>query len=176
MYLITGSLYSAYDQFSWIERLKNTIVEIQTKNKYLVGLCFGHQIIAEALGGRVEPSCYGWQLGTKLIKFTQCDWMRPTKECLHLIHIHQDQVTQLPANATILAEDKECDFEAYQIGERILCCQGHPEFSNDYVEKLLPIIQDRFSQSCYQSAMNSLQKNTNDGNIFAQWVKAFTEK
>ncbi len=175
LFIITGSTYSVYDGFEWISRLEELIQEIEKEDKYLVGLCFGHQIIAQALKGKVERAKGGWRLGMKATEFTNTQWMKPLQNTLNILYIHQDQVVKLPAGAKLLSSNSECGFGAYSIGSRILALQGHPEFSNDYVQALLPIIKERFPEKIYDDAMGSLNEK-NDGVTFAHWVKAFTEQ
>ena len=173
LYFITGSLYSSYEQLTWITKLEDFIRQLDANKKRLIGICFGHQIIAKALGGEVARADNGWGLGLKTIAFDQQTWMQPwQQQGLNIIHIHQDQVTKPPPKAKLLSSNEFCRYESFSIGQHILTIQGHPEFGNEYMNDLLPILKQRFPNELYQRAMASLAQQ-NDGAIFAQWVAAF---
>ena len=85
-WIITGSAYSVYDDFPWINRLKEFIHKIVQENKYVLGICFGHQIIAESCGGKVEKNKMGWELGSYPITLS---------EEVHPIHFSQTLCSML---------------------------------------------------------------------------------
>jgi GMP synthase-like glutamine amidotransferase len=128
-WLITGSKHGAYDDLPWIAPLEAFIREIRAANLPLVGICFGHQIIAQALGGRVIKYPGGWQVGR-----TEYDI---DGETFHLNAWHQDQVTELPEGAEVIASTPHCAYAGLRIGERILTIQPHPEFDAEIVETLI---------------------------------------
>ena len=70
VFIITGSKYSVYDNNAWILELEHFIKEIIAANKPILGICFGHQIIAKCLGGIVEKNALGWELGSYNLKLT----------------------------------------------------------------------------------------------------------
>ncbi len=175
LYFITGSVHAAYDDFEWIRELERFIQKAHATKKLLVGFCFGHQVIAKALGGKVECSKNGWVLGVRNIELDKNQpWLGDEKSALNIVHIHQDQVTIPPPNSTVISGDDLCPNEVLTISNHILTIQGHPEFSNEYFQTLLPIIKDRFNETTYTDAMNTVNL-PNEGAIFAQFVRNFCD-
>lgn len=129
-WLITGSKYGAYEDLPWILRLEAFIREINNQGQPLVGVCFGHQIIAQALGGTVEKFDGGWAVGHQNYVFSDGTNMR-------LNAWHQDQVTVLPANTKVNASNDFCLNAGLSIGDNILTIQPHPEFNPRLLELLL---------------------------------------
>lgn len=172
LYVITGSAASAYEKTPWIEKLKNFVRENQ--NKHFLGICFGHQIIASALGGQVKRANYGWNLGLKpLCIINQKTWMNPSSQNINMIFNHRDQVIQLPKNATLLAGDNIVPIQMYSVKNNILCMQGHPEFTRDYQTALMDHIHEVIGdQQLINIAKKSYQKDHVPQIIF-QWIENF---
>ena len=139
-YLVTGSAAGVYDDLEWIDPLKSLIRDIHAKKKPLVGICFGHQIIAEALGGKAVKSPKGWGVGVRSMAMQDApSYFEDQNGCLTLLYMHQDQVIQAPEGARVFAGDDFCPIGAYTIGENVLCLQGHPEFNPELVDAILDI-------------------------------------
>lgn len=128
-WLITGSRHGAYDDLPWIPRLEQLIRDIYADGRPLVGVCFGHQIIAQALGGKVEKFSGGWQVGVT-------DYEIEGKT-LPLNAWHQDQVTVLPEGAEVVGSSDSCQYAALVYGNRIYTVQPHPEFTATMVDRLI---------------------------------------
>lgn len=128
-WLITGSRHGAYEDHPWIPPLEELIRAIHAVNLPMVGICFGHQIIAQALGGKVVKHPDGWRVGA-----TQYD-IEGTP--LTLNAWHQDQVIEPPDGAEIIGRAEGCDIAAMRIGERIYTVQPHPEYGAAFMQGLL---------------------------------------
>lgn len=174
-YLITGSASGVYDGDPWIEQLKAFIQKL-SGHAPLVGICFGHQIMAEAYGGHVTKSPKGWGAGLHRYDIKRrADWMNSDPETSLSIPVsHQDQVIDLPQDAIVLATS---DFTPYAVLEyprrRAISFQGHPEFSPAYATALIDLRRgSRYQQDFADAAVASLQK-PNDAQRVAGWVRTF---
>ncbi len=127
-WLVTGSKHGAYEDHPFIPPLETLIREIYDADLPLVGICFGHQIIAQAMGGTVEKFAEGWAVGRR-----EYDWNGAQ---IALNAWHQDQVTQRPENARVVASNHFCENAALIYGKRAFTIQPHPEFDAILVEGL----------------------------------------
>jgi len=129
-YLVTGSAAGVYDEFDWIPPLKTFIRDAYKAGKPLVGICFGHQVIAESLGGKAIKSPKGWGCGVRKMPVLHHGKHLPADlKDLTLLYMHQDQVVEAPPEAEILMADDFCTIAAYAIDDKVLSFQGHPEFT-----------------------------------------------
>ncbi len=172
-YLITGSAYGVYDDAPFIATLMEFIRTVFTAGKPLIGICFGHQVIAHALGGYAAKFDGGWGIGTMQVKVVgAADWMPSNTSHLDLIHVHQDQVISLPPHAVRLAESDFCKNAAFAIGKQVFSVQGHPEFTPAYTNALINIREDRIGKYRAATARTSL-KNPHDGRKVGGWILDF---
>ncbi|PWY56390.1 GMP synthase [Legionella qingyii] len=172
-YVITGSRYGVNDDLAWISALEEFIRRLHAARKKIIGICFGHQLIAKALGGKVIKSHQGWGIGMSVNKITQHKpWMSPSLGILNLIVSHQDQVVFLPEEAEVLAASDFCPFYMLQIGDNLLTVQGHPEFSKRYSQALIELRKNNLGKELAAQGLKSLQQHCDD-KVFAKWVINF---
>lgn len=173
--IISGSHVSVYDDYPWIKSLETYLQALIQTNKKIIGICFGHQILAQCLGGEVIKSPKGWGIGsyqTRLVE--KRAWMHQPLETLNLLVSHQDQVVKAPTQANILYQSSFCPNYMMQIDEHILTVQGHPEFKADYLKVLIKQRLNILSPKEYDNGLKSLQRETHDA-LFAKWMLNFIE-
>lgn len=172
-YLITGSRHGVNDGFPWIAQLEEFVRQLHQHQKKVIGICFGHQLIAKALGGKVIKSPKGWGVGISQNSVTaQKDWMNPSQVQFNLLVSHQDQVVELPAEAEVLAGSDFCPNYLMQIGTNLLSIQGHPEFTKAYSEALMISREDTLNETEFKQGMSSLELPEDD-HLIARWIINF---
>lgn len=174
-YLITGSKSSVYDNKPWIPPLLEFVRELNRRGKKIVGICFGHQLIAEALGGKTEKSHKGWGVGLHTHSFrTVPAWHDGDDPDFDILVSHQDQVVQNAEGAQVLAGSEFCENAVCQIGDNILTFQGHPEFVSDYSREVMQFRREQIGEQTYETGMASLAKVPEQDRI-ARWILNFLQ-
>ncbi|WOJ97348.1 GMP synthase [Congregibacter brevis] len=172
-YLMTGSRHSVYDDLPWIAPLKSFVRDLNDRRKKLVGICFGHQLIAQALGGRTEKAAAGWGVGMHHHRFSRRpSWFDEGDLEFPILVTHQDQVTENAEGAEVLASSDFCPNAVCQIGDHILTMQGHPEFVNDYSRAIMEFRRQIISEPVYQSGVASLSEQPATDRM-AHWILRF---
>ncbi|KAE9627217.1 type 1 glutamine amidotransferase [Parasedimentitalea maritima] len=126
-WIITGSKDGVYDDLPWIADLKVSVDGLLNANAPIVGICFGHQLLAEVRGGRVEKFSGGWSVGRTAYTLTSGQQM-------HAMAWHQDQVVDLPPDAIRLGQSDMCENAMMLISGHALGIQPHPEFTANIVK------------------------------------------
>jgi GMP synthase-like glutamine amidotransferase len=176
--LITGSPVGVYDPVAWIAPLKTFIVALAAAGKPQVGICFGHQIMAEAFGGRAAKAPQGWGLGRHSYQVARhprpLAWHREPPASLGLAVSHQDQVLEKPPTARVLAHSDFTPFAALAYEHApALSFQGHPEFCPRFAAALIRSRRGtRFTESQADQALESLEAPL-DGAVAARWMADF---
>ncbi|MEA2009782.1 MAG: hypothetical protein U9N78_03680 [Actinomycetota bacterium] len=171
-WIVTGSRYSAYDDEPWIHRLSDLIRTVHGRVP-LVGICFGHQMIARALGGQVGLAPQGRGIGVLPAHVALAEpWMDPPLDTVRLIASHQDQVLALPPGGRILAGSDFCPVAIYAIGDTTLGIQNHPEFTPAIADALLSQREDQIDATDLKRARASLAGPTDEGTV-ATWISLF---
>jgi len=177
-YVISGSRQSAYDEIPWIIKAKELVRNLYEKKIPVVGICFGHQLIAEALDGKVELAIdKGWGVGVHSwdIKEKQA-WMGDTELPSLALHVsHQDQVTKMPTGGKLLVSSDFCPIAGYQVDEHILSFQGHPEFSREFCNALFSGRVDRIGEEVVKAGQESLKQGVHNDEVGA-WMVNFIKK
>lgn len=172
-WLVTGSKADSFGSDPWIQTLKVYLLKLYQRGEKLLGVCFGHQLLALLLGGQTERASRGWGVGIHHYRLQAAEpWMTPNLDDLTLLISHQDQVTRLPQNATVIASSDFCPFAAYHINDQVLCFQGHPEFIRDYSKALMDIRQESLGEALYRTAVDSLEHD-HHGTTVAEWMMRF---
>ncbi|NBA98381.1 amidotransferase [Pseudomonas sp. R5(2019)] len=172
-YLVTGSKADAFGQQGWINVLRTFLLERYQRGDTLLGICFGHQLLALLLGGECGRAAQGWGLGVHRYQCLEPQpWMTPPRADFALLVSHQDQVSALPDGAQLLASSLFCPVAAFSIGEQVLCFQGHPEFVEGYAQDLLDLRREGYGEDLYSAATATVQQG-HDGALIAQWMLQF---
>ncbi len=127
-WLITGSRHGAYDDLDWIPPLEDLLRAIFNAAKPIVGICFGHQILAQALGGKVAKYKDGWSVGATEY--------RMNAGLVTLNAWHQDQVVERPKGARVIGASDFCENAMLAYGDTALTFQPHPEYDSGFIKGL----------------------------------------
>ena len=155
VYILTGSPSGVYDGDPWISELETFIQEVYSSRTKMIGICFGHQIMAQALGGQVIKSDKGYGLGIMDYDIVGHD------SSLSLPAWHQDQVISAPDNAEVFLTSAFCPIAGLKYDDHAISLQPHPEFSKDFVEDLIKFrTGDTITLEQAELAARSLSKKT----------------
>ena len=172
-YLITGSKSSVYEDKPWIHALIDFVRELDRRRKKIIGICFGHQLVAQALGGRTEKSPKGWGVGLHTHQFSDLpEWHDQGEPGFDILVSHQDQVVENAPGATVLAGSDFCENAVCQIGEHILTFQGHPEFLPEYSREIMDFRREMIGEQAYETGVASLRDDP-QGDRVARWILNF---
>ncbi|KAL3814367.1 hypothetical protein ACJIZ3_015635 [Penstemon smallii] len=139
-FIITGSCNDAFGNDVWISKLLILLNKLHALKKKILGICFGHQILGRALGGKVSRATGGWDIGITKVELKTSSQIftclkMPTS--LSIIECHRDEVRELPPQAEILAWSNRTGVEMFKLGDHIMGIQGHPEYTRDILLHLI---------------------------------------
>lgn len=167
--LITGSPASVHDGADWIAQLEALVRDAVAQELPLFGACFGHQIIAKALGAKVGYNPAGWVLGRVVTT------LLPEGLPLPIYAAHKEQVRALPPGARLTARTDGCPIAGFAIGRHVLTTQYHPEMSADFIAALTEAFADEVGRDVAERARTTLSPPP-DMAALAEWIAAFFEQ
>lgn len=172
-YVVTGASAGVYDPLPWIAPLKGFLVEAKGKAA-LVGVCFGHQVMAEAFGGRVEKSEKGWGVGLQTYQVRRREpWMEDVA-AFALPGSHQDQVVEPPPGAEVVAAS---DFTPFGMlawrDQPAISLQLHPEFQPAYAKALIEARRGPRYTDAQADAAIATYDAPDDRARAAEWIRRF---
>ncbi|XP_061347523.1 gamma-glutamyl peptidase 5-like isoform X1 [Gastrolobium bilobum] len=142
-FVITGSISDAHGNDYWILKLCFMLQTLDAMEKKVLGVCFGHQVLCRALGGRVGRSKTGWDIGIRQVNFAKdlapCSYLERHEmpATLSIVEVHQDEVYEIPLGAEVIASSDKTGVEVFAIADHILGIQGHPEYTKDTLFDLI---------------------------------------
>ncbi len=179
-YLITGSPCSVYDTYVWLKDLENFVRHVYDQRIPLVGICFGHQIIAQSLGGKVRLADGGWALGLHEFNVTvEKPWMVNRTTNNHALYfINQDQVVTLPPDGQWLGGSDTCPNAMFCCEDRVLSIQGHPEQPLSSMQRFLELLLDEYhiDRNVADHAALTMANGEPDADLTATWISEFLKQ
>jgi len=171
-WMTTGSLYSVNDDDPWIRDLEEFVRTVADAGIPFVGICFGDQLIAKALGGSVVKSDRGWGVGVQEVEISEdLGWGTSVR----VLTSYQDQVDSLPPGGKILGWNDHCPVSVMGVGTTMLGIQGHPEFETAYSEALMESRRGQvIPEDTVEAGLASLNEEP-DGSRLADWILEFIE-
>ena len=176
--LLTGSRADSFSDEPWVVTLRDQVARLLQDQHKLLGVCFGHQLIAHCLGAPVQRAPRGWRVGRQAY-----DWLGAPEHLglapgqaaqVALLASHQDQVLALPPGATLLATQADCPVAAYALGDQVFCIQPHPEFTPEVSAFLLDKRRALMGEPLYEQSMGSLSE-PHDGLALARFMIRFVQ-
>ncbi|KAL1210528.1 Gamma-glutamyl peptidase 3 [Cardamine amara subsp. amara] len=175
-FVISGSPHDAFGDADWIVKLCSVCHKLDQMKKKVLGICFGHQIIARVKGGKIGMARKGADLRLRNITIAKdnaklCPYFGDeVYESLAIIKCHRDEVLELPESAIVLASSEICEVEMFSIEDHFLCIQGHPEYNREIFCEIvdrcinLKLVEQEFADKA-RSTMETAQPDRN------QWQK-----
>jgi GMP synthase-like glutamine amidotransferase len=164
-YVLTGSATSVYDDEPWIAAAEAFLRDVVAAGIPVAGICFGHQLLAQALGGKVEKAAVGWGMGVHAYDLD----LDGGPATMQLQAMHQDQVVALPDGARVWARSEHCPIAGFTVGDRVWTVQAHPEFTAPFAGALIdrrrPLVGDELAD-----AATATVRDATDHELVASWI------
>ena len=186
--IVSGSRYDAHCNDKWVVNLRKLIrliYDYKLQKIKIVGICFGHQVIAHALNGGLagRNNKTIWEIGVKNMKLTNSFYQLfgsdnpkiKNLKSINILETHRDAVLSLPNNAKLLAYSEFTDIEMYCVDNQIFSMQGHPEFNKDYVKSIISVKKDDKSvpKTEIKYALQSLKDTNPDNDLLKLLILEF---
>ncbi len=170
-WLLGGGRRSVYEELDWVREAEGFVRDAVAAERPVVGICFGHQLVASALGGAVELAEVGWGLGALEYGVTRpLPWYGG--ERMTLIASHRDQVVELPPGAEVWASAEYCPVAGMTVGERTWTMQGHPEFTAEVAAELYTARKGVLGEDTVELARATLGRGLSNDDVAAA-ISAF---
>ncbi len=166
-WLVTGSRHAVYEDLPWIRRLEEFLRLCYAASVPIVGLCFGHQVLATALGGKVKKTAEGWGIGRHRYETANGP--------VHLIAWHQDQVTEPPADAKVFGSSPFCKFAMLVYRDQALSMQPHPEFEHPFLRDLIEMPANGIEPELIEKAKTDFGKSLDSEQISEKISRFFLD-
>ena len=172
-YIITGSPASVNDTDAWIIWLLDFIRQLHDRKIKTIGICFGHQAIAKALGSMIGCNPHGWSIGIeKLCMKTKKNWMHYYPQYLRLYSVHQEQILQASPKLEVIAGNDHCPIGSFVVGNHFLTVAYHPELQKNFLQDLCIHLQGHIDQPLLDKATKDFHDDS-DSEIFIKWMRDF---
>ena len=164
--IVSGSEKGVYDDCEWMQPLKEYLQSLMQARVPIFGICFGHQVMAEAFGGKAEESSHGFVVGVQ--KYTEND------DSYSAYAMHRDQVVQVPESATVTASSSYCPIAALSYEFPARSVQFHPEFKTPLVTEAIEVFDgDLLSRNEALSARKTMQGSNVQESLYAKETANF---
>lgn len=170
LWVITGSPEDSFSEKQWVEDLRVFVRSIHEHRANLLGICFGHQVVAEALGGKAARAG-DWKVGSSVVRLHPTDWWEGGDVVMPAFH--QDIVVEVPPGAEVVGESAGVSVGAMRIGGHILTIQNHPEFGRRYFMDLLDRRGDGLPPQVLLDARRRTTEMPHDAPSVSAWVHSF---
>ncbi|KAA8545670.1 hypothetical protein F0562_020879 [Nyssa sinensis] len=152
-FVITGSCSDAHGNDVWICKLLNLLRKLDSMKKKVLGICFGHQILGRALGGKVGRAISGWDIGVTTVHLSSSSKLFASLKMpnlLSVIECHRDEVWELPPRVEVMAWSEKTGIEMFRHGDHMMGIQGHPEYTKDILLHLVDrLVQRKYIMDSY---------------------------
>jgi GMP synthase-like glutamine amidotransferase len=169
-WIITGARYDAFTDDPWIVDLRAFVNRVLEHRSRLVGVCFGHQVVAHALGGRAENTGT-WKAGPQQLQVESTPWF--DGGVVKVNAMHQDVASVVPPGGRTIATGETAEHPMYLVGDTILCIQDHPEYDASYIAGLVEARRHRMGDAITDAALDRIDTDAVDNAVIAGWLADF---
>ena len=172
-WITSPSRSSVLSDTGWVVELGSFVAELVARERPFAGICFGHQLLAQTLGGTVSRAPGGWGAGVQTYDVVEHrPWMDPPLDHYNLIASHEDQVIELPPGGVVLARADYCPIAAFEVGDRAIGVQAHPEFSPELSRRLTTLRRELLGDEVADQALATLDRPL-DRLTLVRWIANF---